>query len=180
MTTHRTTRATFHQRGLKFTAKRLGVGATRMESAAGRRRQRARHLTGQGIPFPSPCRITRRRGGQQGFGIRMGRMGKELCRGGKLHDTAKIHDGHSVTHKAYDTKVVRNEEITQAHAFLHILEQVEGLRLHRSIKGRNGLVADKDIRAGYKGAGHGHSLPLASGKFVGITIKMPRLEAHSG
>ena len=151
-----------------------------MEGAAGRRSQRTGHFSGKGLPLSSSGRIARRSGGQKRFGIRVRRMREELSGRRELHDAAKVHDGHTVTHEADDTKVMRNEEIAQPHAFLHILEQIEGLRLHRGIKSRDGLVTDKDIRTGDKGTGHGHSLTLATGKFVGISIEMPGLEAHSG
>ena len=63
---------------------------------------------------------------------------------------------------------MRNEKIGRAKVFLHVAQQVQYLRLHRSIQRGHGLIAHHHLGPGDKRSGHGYALTLAARKFVRV------------
>ena len=74
----------------------------------------------------------------------------DLVRGADLDDVACIHDGHPVGDVGHDTEVVGDENDGQVVFDLHLLEQLQDLRLDGHVQRGGGLIADQDLRV----AGH--------------------------
>jgi hypothetical protein len=53
-----------------------------------------------------------------------------------LADLAEVHHAHAVADVLHDGEVVRDEDHGEAVPGLHVLEQVEDLRLHRHVEWR--------------------------------------------
>ena len=83
-----------------------------------------------------------------------------------LADLAEVHDDDAVADVLHHREVVRDEDQREAVALLHVLEQVEDLRLHRHVERRHGLVADDQLRLGDDGARDRDALALATGELV--------------
>ena len=69
------------------------------------------------------------------------------------------------TARSWAMKIMR-----EAVAGLHVLEQVEDLRLHRHVEGGDRLVADDQLRVEHERAGDADALALAARELVGPAI----------
>ena len=91
-----------------------------------------------------------------------------------LADLAEVHDDDAIAHVLHDREVVRDEDQREAVAGLHVLEQVEDLRLHRHVERRHRLVADDQLRVGDDGARDRDALALSTGELVRPTTALLR------
>ena len=73
----------------------IACGAARMEAAARRGIERARHLSGSGQPLVSLVGVRRQGGGEPRSVIGMQRLGAQLEAIGKLDELPEIHDGNA-------------------------------------------------------------------------------------
>ena len=69
---------------------------------------------------------------------------------------------------SHDREVVGDEEVGEAQLLLEVLEEVEDLGLDGDVEGRDGLVADDELRVEGEGAGDADALALAAGELVGV------------
>ena len=146
------------------------VRTARVEAAAGRRLDRARHVARKDDARAPDRRVGvgHRHGRQQRFGVGMLRIGKQRAARRELDDAAEIHHRDAMADVLDDREVVRDEEIGQAELRLQIHEQVDDLRLHRHVERRDRLVADDHLGLDGERARDPEALALSAGEFVRI------------
>ena len=98
------------------------------------------------------------------FRVRIERLGV-----GQLHYFSEIHDCHPGRNMLHDLEVVSNEKISETQLFLQILHEIDDLSLNRYIQRGDRLITDDELRFDRECARNTDSLPLTTGKFVGIT-----------
>ena len=92
-----------------------------------------------------------------------------------LADMASVEDADAIRYRAHDAHIVRDEETGELLFLLQGVQQVEDLGLDRDVEGRDGLVADQELRLRGQRAGNAHALPLPSGELAGIAKdRLPR------
>ena len=129
-------------------------------AATGSRRRRRR------APRGVDRRVGHRDRREQRRGVRVRGRLVELVGPADLADLAEVHDGDPVADVLHHREVVGDEDQRQAVARLHVLEQVEDLRLHRHVERGDRLVADDQLRLGRDRAGDRDALALAAGELV--------------
>ena len=92
-----------------------------------------------------------------------------------LADMASVEDADAVRYRAHDAHIVRDEETGELLFLLQGVQQMEDLGLDRDVEGRDGLVADQELRLRGQRAGDAHALALPSGELAGIAKdRLPR------
>jgi hypothetical protein len=160
------------QHRLLLAAARLGEGTARVEAAARRRREGARHVARQQHAHLAHAGIGPRDRRQQRLRIGMQRPRVEVALGGDLDQLAEIHHRHAVADVLHHGEVVGDEQIGEAEAALQVLQQVDDLRLDRDIEGGDRLVAHDQVGIDGERAGDADPLALAARELVRIA---PRL-----
>ncbi len=79
-----------------------------------------------------------------------------------LDDPPRVHDGDAVGMPGDDPEVVGDEHEREIEFLLHLLQQIENLRLNRDVECRRRLVGDEQQRLAGKRDGDQHALPHAS------------------
>ena len=158
------------ERRVLLGADRLGDRAAGAEAAAGRRVDRARHVTREHDPGALAARDGLRVGREEGHRVRVQRPGEELVRGRDLDDAAQVHHGDAVGDVADDREVVGDEDVGEVELLLEVDEQVEHLRLDRDVERRDGLVGDDELRLQHERAREADALPLAAAELVRIAV----------
>jgi len=74
----------------------------------------------------------------------MPRRGEQRPARREFDDAAEVHDADAVRDVVDDRKVVRDEEVREAHLALQVLHQVQHLGLHGDVERRRRFVADED------------------------------------
>ena len=148
------------------------VRAARVEVAARRRVDRARHVAAEDDPLAPLLdhRVRNRHGGEQRLGVRVQRLIVEIVAGRHLHDLAEVHHGDAVGDVLDDREVVGDEQVGQSELILQVLEQVDDLGLNRHVQRRDRLVRDDEVWVGGQRAGDADALPLAAGELVRIAV----------
>ena len=172
------------ERRLLRPADLLRLPAPGVETARGRRGQRARHVALQPdalAPLPLAGRAAERFGhgdrGQERDRVRMPRLGVQLVPAGHLDDLAEVHDRNPVADVPDHGQVVRDHHVGQAQLFLQILEQVDDLGLDRHVQRGNRLVGDDQLGPQRERAGNPDALPLAAGELVRVAVVVLGVEA---
>ena len=93
----------------------------------------------------------------------MRRAGINLIHRAFFRDLAQIHHQHAVTDILHHIQIMTDENIGQAKAFLEVHEQVQDLRLHAFIEGRDRFIQDNQTRAEGECTGDIHPLALTAG-----------------
>ena len=122
------------------------------------------HLARKNDPL-LPCtrvRLGHRR--QQGLGVRMARGDKQGFGGGDFHKLAKIHHSHPVADMFHHAQIMRHKQIAQAKPVLQIKQEIDDLRLHRHIKGRDRFIRHNQRRVERQGPRDADALALSAGK----------------
>ena len=97
-----------------------------------------------------------------------------------LADMAPVEDANAVRYRAHDAHIVRDEETGEPLFLPQRVQQTEDLSLDRDVEGRDGLVADQELRLRGQRAGDAHALALPSGELAGIAKNhLPQLEQLS-
>ena len=65
--------------------------------------------------------------------------------------------------------MMRHKQIRQAERFLKRSEKIQNLRLNGYVQGGGGLIEHDKFRIGRDSSGNGDALPLAPGKFMGVS-----------
>ena len=115
---------------------------------------------------------TSRDGINKFLGVSGTRVGAKGIRLTDFHDGSLLHDSDAVGHELHDREVVGNENIGEVEFGFEFVEQIQHLSLNGNIKGGNGFVADDEFWVYGEGAGDGDALPLAAGKFVGVSVEV--------
>lgn len=71
-----------------------------------------------------------------------------------------------------------DEEVAKLEFLLELDEQVEDLSLDRHVEGRNGFIANDQLRAKAYGAPNADTLLLATGKLMGVAMHHIGLKAY--
>ena len=112
------------------------------------------------VPFQMRCC------GQQMPGIGVAWPLKQLPRCCRLHDLAAIHH-HDAVADAFDhRKIMADEQAGKSEPVAQIAQQIEDLRLHGHVEGRNRLVRDHEFGLRDQRAGNGDALALTARKLV--------------
>src|SRR5262245_49291046 len=125
-------------------ANALGMGAARVEMAAGRRCQRTGRISGQDAPRPA-LRRKHGNGREQGLRVGMARLREDRLGGRALDDAAEVHDGDTRGNVLHDGQIVADEDVGEAETLLQVLEEIEDLAADRDVEGRHRLVADDEL-----------------------------------
>ena len=128
----------------------LGDGAARMEAAAVRRVDRARHVARQHDALARPRCVEHRapapRRSAPGYRDGLG-LAKMSSAAPSLDDRAQIHDRDARRDLAHHAQIMGDEDIGEVEPLLQIGQQVDDLRLHRDIERRDRLVERRSARA---------------------------------
>jgi hypothetical protein len=84
-----------------------------------------------------------------------------------LQDHAVLEDQHLAADVLDHAEVVGDEQVAEPEALLQVRQEVEDAGLHGDVEGRDGFVADDDLRLGGERAGDGDALPLPAREFQG-------------
>jgi hypothetical protein len=95
-------------------------------------------------------------------------VGEDLLRRPQLHHLAQVHDADPVGDPPDHREVVGDEEVGQLVALPQVRQQVDDLGLDGDVQGRDGLVADQELRLERQGPGDADPLPLPPGELVGV------------
>ena len=149
-----------------------------MEVAAGRRVDRARHVTGQDHPAAPPRpRLRDRHRGEERLGVRVQRHLEQARLVGDLHDAAEVHHRHPVADVLDHREIVGDEQEGELQLVLQVHEQVDDLRLDGDVERGHRLVADDELRVEREGPRDPDPLALPPGELVGIRTQVPAAEA---
>src|SRR5438067_4705810 len=96
-------------------------------------------------------------------------MADQLARGQRLDRLTVLHHHQPLAHMGDDGEVVADHQEGELAPPAHLFEQVQHLRLHRSIERRGRLVEQQDRRFEDERAGDGYALALAAGELVRVT-----------
>ena len=99
-------------------------------------------------------RVRQRNGRQQGPGVGVQRMGKQLIGTGHLHHLAEVHNADAVGEVLDDGQVMGNEENGQAELLPQLVQQVDNLGLNGHVQRGHGLVGNDQLRVHDDAAGH--------------------------
>jgi hypothetical protein len=109
-------------------------------------------------------------GVEQGARVRVARGLEEVARGRRFDDLAEVHDRHAVGDVAYDAQIVRDEEVGQTEAHLELAEEIQDLGLNRDVEGRDGFVANEELRPGGERTSDADALLLTARELVRIAV----------
>ena len=157
----------------------LGVGASGVEATASRRICGGGNVAVQhdAVHLNVWVRVRDRR--EQRPRVRMERMREDVLLAAEFHHRAEVHNADLIRNELDDREIVRNEQISQSHRALKILQKIDDLCLNGHVKRRNGLVADDQLGLYREGARDADSLALAARKFVRITLVVVVAETAS-
>ena len=88
-------------------------------------------------PFPDIFHIAFGNGLDQGAGVIVLGLVEDLFWRTAFNNAALVHHKNAVAHILGHRKVVRNEQVGNAHFALQFVQQIQHLRLHRNIQRRN-------------------------------------------
>src|SRR5687767_9561802 len=155
-----------------------GYWATRMEAAAGRRIDRARHVAREDDPLARAARVGHRDRREQRDRVGVLRVREEGLGLGELDDPAEVHHRDAVADVLDHREVVRDEEVGQPELVLQVHQQVDHLRLHRYVERGDGLVADDQARPRRQGARDPQALALPAGELVWVLHHLVGAQPH--
>src|SRR2546426_2335055 len=152
--------------------RRHHLRTSRMEAASRRGRDQVRNGAADDLePLPSH-RVGRDRLHQA---LRVGVEGRleHLAHLRVLRNDPRVHHADAVAHLRDDPEVVRDDQDARPERRLHVLDQLEDLRLDRDVERGRRLVRDQETRvAGERDRDHGPLLH-APAQFVGILPRDP-------
>jgi hypothetical protein len=161
-----------HQWRRLVDAARPGLGAPRVEPAAGRGVDRRRHIAGQDDPLPAvgEVGIGDRYGRQQRGHIGVPRPPVELAGRGHLGEPAQIHHRDPVADLPHHRQVVGDEQVGEVELPLQVGQQVEDLRPDGDVQGGDRLVTDDQLGPQRQRPGHADALALAAGELGRVAV----------
>ena len=106
------------------------------------------------------------------------RREEHIVCGPDFDDGAQIHDRHAVGDVAHHCQVVGNEQQREAKRTFQFTQQIDDLRLHGNVEGRDRLVADDELWTHDERPGDADALSLAAGEFVGVATPVVAREPH--
>ena len=94
-------------------------------------------------------------------------MEEQLLRLSQLHDAALADNGDTIRDEPDHRQVMCNEQVGQAAALLHLVQQVQHLCTDGDIQCRDGLVGHDELRFHDQCTGNADALALAARELVG-------------
>ena len=141
---------------------RGGVVAARVEPAARRRRDQARHLAADVPDLAARARHAR----EEAPRVRMRRAREERVGRRRLHLLAGVHHDHAIADLVRGAEIVRGEEHRHPALLHELAQQPEDLRLDRHVERGGGLVRDDEVRPRQQRHRDHQPLALAAGELV--------------
>ena len=89
-----------------------------------------------------------------------------------------LHDHDAVREPVDHRKIVGHEQACEAHLGLQFLEQAQHRGLHGHVQGRGRLVGDKKLGLQRQCPGNPHTLFLATGEFMRVTVAIVARQPH--
>ena len=157
-------------------AARHHVRAARVEAAAGRRLERARHVAREHDALAAPARVGHRDRREQRVRVGMARAAEELPRSAPLDDPAEVHHRHAVGEVPTTARSCEMKRYVSAELAPAVAQQVQDLRLDRDVERGDRLVADDELRAERERARDADALALAARELVRVALP-PRRRA---
>ena len=103
----------------------------------------------------------------------MDRVMKQVLARRHLDEAPPAHHRDPVGDIIDHRQIVRNKQICQAERFLHVLEQVQDLRLDRDVESGDRLVANQQIRFQRQRPREPDPLALTAGETMRVTVQEP-------
>ncbi len=143
-----------------------------MEVAAGRRVDRAWHVTTENDPLAPLLDHGVRNGhrGEKRLGVGVERIVVERVAVGHLDDLAEVHHRNTVGNVLHHREVMGDEQVGEAELVLQVFEEVNDLGLDRNVQRRDGFVGDDEVGVRGEGAGDPDPLSLAAGELVRVPV----------
>ena len=111
---------------------------------------------------------------EQSLRVRMLRRLEDLPHRTFLDDPSRVHHGHAIGMTGDDAEVVRDEQQREMKLLLHLLQQVENLRLNRHVERGRRFVGDEQQRLAGERDGDEHALAHASRQLMRIVAQPAR------
>ena len=89
-----------------------------------------------------------------------------------LDHCSEVHNNYTVRNIFYDTKVMRDKQVSQSSFFLQFFQHIDNLCLDRHIKSWNRLITDDEFRINRKSTCDTDTLSLSTWEFVWETWHM--------
>ena len=129
-----------------------------------------RHAAGNGCEsFARHCGNARNRL-QKRLGIGVLRIVEDGIHGRAFDDLAEVHDHHVVRCFSDHTEVVGDEHDRHPVARLHLLKQLQDLRLRRHVERGGGLVGNEQARVAGKRHGDHCALAQSAAQLEGVSV----------
>ena len=109
-------------------------------------------------------------GFQQGTGIGVLRLGKQVLDGGLFHHLPAIHDHHTVGDGGNHAKVMGDPDDRHAQLLAQLFDQFQNLRLNGHIKGGGRFIGNQHIGVARQRNRDHHALAHTAGKLMGIVV----------
>ena len=149
-----------------------------MEDAARGRVGGAGHVALQDLLVLDALVANARNDIEKRLGVGVQGLVEELLLARQLHGVAEVHDHDRVGDVLDHGEIVADEDVGQAKLVLQLLKQVDDLCLHGDVQGRDGLVADDDLRLKHDGSGDADALALAAGELVRVAVLEGQVQTH--
>src|SRR5262245_43790900 len=137
---HLVARAVFAERRLHFTADRQRLRAARVEPAARRRVERARHLASQDDLLTYVVGVRGQCVVQQYLRVGMERPLVKLVCGSRLDELAQVHHADAGADVLHHREVVGDKEVADPKSVLDLAQEVHHLGADRDVERRYRLV----------------------------------------
>src|SRR5215472_11338579 len=147
-------------------AARHRFGTARVEAAARRGREGARHFAGDRQLLARLVGMRRQSRGKERLRVWVERFFAKFEGFGQFDDLPEIHDRDAVADMRHGRKIVPDEDIADAEPRLQFLELVHDLSADRHVERRDRLVEHYEPRVSDEGARDGDALPLTPAEFV--------------
>ena len=155
---------------LDLGAHRQRLRAARVEAAARRRIEGARHLALQDDLVAHVVGVRGQRVVQQDLRVRVQRIRVELVGVGGLDELAQVHDADARADVLHHRQIVSDEEIAHARAILDLAQEVHHLSADRDVERRHRLVQQDALGIRGQRARDRDPLALAAGELVRVVV----------
>src|SRR5262244_162783 len=153
--------------GLSLRASRHDEGTARVEVAARRRVEGAGHLAAEDDLLLLLVGMRRKGGGEEGFGVRVQRVGTELKALGYFHDLPQIHHSDLLADVRDRRQIVGDEQVAHTQPPLNLFQQTYDVRSDRDVQRGHRLIEHDEPCIGGESTGDGQPLALAAAELMG-------------
>ena len=125
---------------------------------------------GNAPALPLQPGVRYRHGRKETAGIGMQWTGKKLLRGRQLQQLSQVQNPDAVAEVSHHRQVMGDKQHRQVQFVLQIFQQIDDLCLDGYVQCGNWLVGDQQPRLHHQRPGNADTLPLTTGKLVGIPL----------